>query len=79
MTLIVLPRLKVVTGPDVPKPGTFGGPGLRHQLIGSELFVRQHDSNVPGRRGASRLAGRLAAGAAPGGYCARPQHAGPGG
>ncbi|BCI92120.1 hypothetical protein NIIDMKKI_73260 [Mycobacterium kansasii] len=72
MTLIVLPRLKVVTGPDVPKPGTFGGPGLRHQLIGSELFVRQHDSNVPGRRGASRLAGRLAAGAAPGGYCARP-------
>ena len=51
MTLVVLPRLKVVTGPHVLKAGPLGGLCLRHQLIGAELLVREHNSHVLARLG----------------------------
>ena len=55
MALVVLPRLKVVAGPHILKAGLFGGLGLRHQLIGAELFMRQDDAHAFAGAGAGAL------------------------
>jgi hypothetical protein len=47
MTLAILPWLDVVAGPHVLKAGLFGGLGLRHKLIGTELFMRQNEAHAP--------------------------------
>ena len=39
MTLVVLPGLKVITGPQVTKSGLLGCLSLVDELSGGELFV----------------------------------------
>jgi len=50
MTFVVLPGLDVVAGPDVLETSLFGRTSLRHQLIGAELLVREHEPHTLTRR-----------------------------
>jgi hypothetical protein len=58
VALVVLPGLNVVAGPHVLEAALLGRLGLRHQLVGAELLVREHDPHPLGRR---RRTGRFAA------------------